>query len=276
MNLGVDRGSGRRVLLLAGQTLREAARQRVFQAAAVVGLVLGTTALWFQQFDFGRSELRFLLDFGLGGMTLVSSLLAVVAMVQLFYGDLESRHLVTVLAKPVRRWEWLVGRWLGVSLMVGVWLAPLGVAVGLWVWVREGAVLAAVGGERQVPYGGLAVAVGLLWLRAMVAAAASLAVACLARGSLYALVVSLLVLAIGQLQHLAADAWARADSVFGWLGAGFVAHAFPNLQVFMIGEGLADGHVVSAAAALTIMTYGLGYSGLYLALAAALFRRREL
>lgn len=270
--------SVRRVGLIAGQALREVARQRVFHAAVVVGLGLAGTAAWFRQFDFGRSELKFLLDFGLGGMALVSGLLAVAAMVQLFFSDVDSRHLTTVLAKPVRRWEWLVGRWLGVAVMLALWLAPLGLAVGGWIWVREGQVLAAAGLDagRSVSYAGFALAVGLLWLRAAVIAAAALLVATLARGSLFALVVGLMVLAIGQLQHLAADAWARAEALPAMAASWLVARAFPNLQVFMVGEPLADGHAVALESATRIGIYGLGYVVLYLLLAALRFRHREL
>jgi len=271
-------GSLARVGLVAEQALREAARQRVFHAAVAVGLVLAGTAAWFRQFDFGRSELRFLLDFGLGGMALVSGLLAVAAMVQLFFSDVDGRHLTTVLAKPVRRWEWLVGRWAGVAAMLALWLAPLGLAVGGWIWVREGQVLAAAGmvDGRIVPYGGFAAAVGLLWLRAAVAAAAALLVATLARGALFALVVGLMVLAIGQLQHLAADAWAQAGTWPAQAATWLIARAFPNLQVFMVGEPLADGQAASHTAVARIAVYGAGYLILYLGLAALRFRHREL
>jgi len=102
-----------RVRLIAVNTAGEAVRQRYFLvsgllAAAVVALSSGLGAM-----DFGASELKFIADLGFGALFFFGSLLAVVLPVHLFFSEMENRTALTLLARPLRRWEFLAGKLLG-------------------------------------------------------------------------------------------------------------------------------------------------------------------
>ena len=107
-----------RVRVIAGNTFREAVRMKLFLAMTILAVgALGSSFL-FQEFNFGSSELKFIADFGFGGMTVFGSALAVIVTAQLFYGEIEHRTALTLLAKPIDRsscWGnfWELGRlWL--------------------------------------------------------------------------------------------------------------------------------------------------------------------
>ena len=53
-------------------------------------------------------------DVSLGAMSIFTSLLAIVATAQLLPRDLEDRTIYTILAKPVPRYEYLIGKLAGV------------------------------------------------------------------------------------------------------------------------------------------------------------------
>ena len=74
----------RSLSLIAQNTLREAVRQRVFGFLLLLalGLVLGVH--FFQEFNFGTPELRFIADLGFGAIGLLGAVLAVTATAQLF------------------------------------------------------------------------------------------------------------------------------------------------------------------------------------------------
>ena len=102
---------------IARLTFLEAVRQRFFNFLVLLSLALIGSANFFRQFDFGPQELRFISDFGLGGITFFGSILAIVATAQLFFGEIENRTALTMLAKPVRRWSFIAGKLLGVALL---------------------------------------------------------------------------------------------------------------------------------------------------------------
>ena len=52
-------------------------------------------------------------DVSLGAMSIFTSLLAIVATAQLLPRDLEDRTIYTILAKPVPRYEYLIGKLAG-------------------------------------------------------------------------------------------------------------------------------------------------------------------
>ena len=67
--------SPRRMWLIAHNTLREAARQKLFAFLLLLALALVLGARWFRDFNFGAPELKFLADCGFGAMAFFGSAL---------------------------------------------------------------------------------------------------------------------------------------------------------------------------------------------------------
>jgi len=109
----------RRVVAIAGNTFTESLRQRVFNILLVFALAVLASAAYFRSFSFAVEEavLRFVKDFCLGAISVFGTLLAIVATAQMIPGEIERRTIYTILAKPVRRFEFLLGKYLG-----SVWL----------------------------------------------------------------------------------------------------------------------------------------------------------
>ena len=119
-----------RVRLIAAVTLREALRQKLVAVLALiaVGLVAGVRAL--RDFNFGASELKFIADFGDGAIAGFGAVLTVTLTAQLFFSEIENRTALTLLAKPVWRTEFLMGKFLGVVVVAA--------AVNAWRIVPDG------------------------------------------------------------------------------------------------------------------------------------------
>ena len=107
----------RRVGLIAGVTLREALRQKLLHALVLIaaGLVLGVRGL--RDFNFGVSELKFIADFGDGAIAGFGAALTIALTAQLFFSEIEHRTALTLLAKPVWRTEFLLGKFFGVAVV---------------------------------------------------------------------------------------------------------------------------------------------------------------
>ena len=263
--------SVRRMLLLAHHTLREAARQRMWHALLVLafGLVLG--AQFFRELNFGTPELRFLADFGLGAMALFGTVFTVVATTQLFFTELENRTVQTLLAKPVGRGEFIVGKLLGVAAMIGVFCALLTALLAVVVWTRETALMRelpeAFPAGRVTSYAHLAVAGFFQWLKLAVLSALTLLVASYARTQLFTVVMGFLLFGICHLQYLARDG--------GTIGE-LLGLVFPNFQLFNHADALGTGATLPWAHVARISLYAFGYMAAAGGLAVFSFGRREL
>ena len=273
--------SVRRVGVLASHAFLEAVRQRVFLFTTLLAGVLVAASLWLRELDCGGAELKFVADFGHGALVLFGSVLTILTTVQLLGGELENRTVLPVLARPVRRSEFICGKFLGAWAVVLVFCAVVTALLLLALWVRtltaapapaEAPILRAVAAPYLgVLVGGVLQAVKFGLLTAMV-----LLIGSYAQTSLFAQAASFLVLAICHLQYLARDAW---HSGHGWgerLGGGLIGLVFPNFQLFG-GEDLdAGGGGAMLALAGRVATYGAVYTAVFLALAVWSFRRREI
>src|SRR5215208_153251 len=115
----------RRTLLIAHNTLLEASRQKLLNFLLFLALALVLGARWFRDFNFGAPELKFLADCGFGAMTFFGAALTVAATAQLFFSEIENRTALTLLAKPVWRAEFIIGKFLGIAALVGIFCALL-------------------------------------------------------------------------------------------------------------------------------------------------------
>jgi len=113
------------MLAVAVNTFREAVRDRVLHG--VLGL-----ALAFLLFTLALAELaldqqrRVVLDLGLSSISLFSVIMSVFLGSSLLYKEIERKTLYVILPKPIRRHEFLLGKYFGIVLTVAVFVAIMG------------------------------------------------------------------------------------------------------------------------------------------------------
>ena len=269
-----------RTWLIAGNTLREAARQRFFQFLLLLAFALTLGARWLRDFNFGAPELKFLADCGFGAMAFLGAALTIAATAQLFFSEVENRTALTLLAKPVWRAEFVLGKLLGVAALSAVFCALLTGLLSLTLAWRE-AELARMLPDAAAPGVGVShamVALGGLmqWLRLLVLAAFTLLVATFAQSQLFSVVTGFLVLVVCHLQHLAQESYARAGSAAGMLLSALISAVFPNFQVFLLVDSLSGADLPAVGDVIRVVLYGAGYAAAAAALAILSFRRREI
>jgi ABC-type Na+ efflux pump permease subunit len=276
---------------IARLTFLEAVRQRFFNFLVLLSLALLASASFFRQFDFGPQELRFVADFGLGGIVFFGSILSIVATAQLFFGEIENRTALTMLAKPVRRWSFIAGKLLGVSLLLLVFVGLLTALLGIFLGWRQGQLIGAwhaaklagsvqteFPAEMRVQFGGLAMNALLQWLKFSVLASITMLVASFSNTNLYTVVVSFFIFLICQLQYIAHDAWSQVDSPLLQPLIWLLDKLFPNFQLFAVGELLVfpEKIPVPGGAIAAAIGYGIFYIVVFAALAVGSFRSREI
>ena len=108
-----------RIAAITANTFTELTRLRALYVLLFFALLLIGNSIFMAQLTF-QEEFQVLKDIALGSMSIFTSLLAVIATARLLPQDLEARTLYTILAKPVPRLEYLLGKLAGVLLLLAV------------------------------------------------------------------------------------------------------------------------------------------------------------
>ncbi len=253
--------------IIAEMTFREALRERMIMGLLMVGgaFILGVQGL--RDFNFGTSETRFILDFGLAGQGLFGALLVIMVTLHLFLGELDRGNAQTLLAKPLGRGSYLVGKWLGISALAGVFCVfTTGLLAG---------VLAATG-DPQVAWVNLGFAGVAQLFRLMILAAMILLLSVISRTAVLAGLLALPVLAICHLHPLLVMHAAGSQEPFERFFASVVGVVLPDFQLFDLSEKAGSGEPIGWLPLGALGGYGLAYSGVMMGLAIHVFRSREI
>lgn len=140
----------RLVGVVARNTFREAVRDRVLYNLVFFALLMIAAAILVGQISIGIENLV-IVSLGLSAISLIGLLMAIFIGVGLVYKEIDKRTLYALLSKPIRRGEFLVGKFAGLvlTLTVNTALMTLGLAAALFFVKRsfaasDGAILIAV------------------------------------------------------------------------------------------------------------------------------------
>jgi len=129
LHRGAAPGVSAAIVAIALNTFREAIRDRVLYLLLVFALVLIGVSRLLSLLTVG-DEAKIIRDVGLSAISLFGALTAVFVGVSLVFKEIERRTVYTLLANPVRRWQFLGGKFLGLLavLTMNVALMSLGLA----------------------------------------------------------------------------------------------------------------------------------------------------
>ncbi len=272
--------------LIAQNTFLEAVRQKFFYVLLFLSIALLGTSYYFRHFNFGSSELKFIIDFCFGMMVIFGALLAIIITAQLFFSELENRTAITLLAKPVARWQFLIGKFLGVWFLMLAFSLILSLMITFVLWNREQAfmeipeVIESLAGKPLIHYSDIYLYLFLQWIKLGILSSLTLLIASFSKSNLFTIVVACFAFIICQIQYLAKDYYTEFDFFFiRWI-IGLIGWSFPNFQIFNIGDQLVleSPHrlLIHAKEYCSIILYGVAYIIAYSLLSVFSFRKREL
>ena len=283
-----------RVTAITRNTLTELTRQKVFYVVLIFALLLIGTSGFMARLSF-QQEFQLLKDVSLGAMSIFISLLAIVATARLLPQEIEDRTIYTILAKPVARFEYLLGKLAGVLLLLAISIALMSAVFLAVLYAREQTVLHET--ARQVSglpseqmnealhdihssafNTNLLPAIVIIYLKGCLLASLTLFVSTFATTNIFTVVVMVFIYFIGHLQATAREYWLQEKSV-GWFThafLAFVALVFPDLQAFNLVDDFVAGAAIPLALFLKTALLGSFYTTIYMLLAAVIFYGKEL
>lgn len=280
-------GSLRRITAVAGNTFLEAVRQKVFAVLLVFALVLIYGANYFTEFSF-QEQFKFLKDLGYASISLTGILVGLLGASQLIPGEIERRTILTALCRPLRRWEFIAGKYLGLATLLAVMVAIMAIAVGgVLGWkeaqliAREGsdpAVAAAIQKEARDPR--LLQAVLLVEMKLAVVAAVAVFFSTIATSTTFVMAMTLMVYLIGHLESVAREQWLESGEVAAsWVAKAFlavVAFLVPDFNLYNLIDEIIAGNAVSWRSTLEVTGYSAVYIAVLLTAASVLFEGRDI
>ena len=105
------------VSAIAINTAKECLRDKTVLVISIIAFVIMCASWAVHPLALGEGE-KLTKDLGLGVISFFSLLVAIFSGTRLVYDEVERKSIYSVLSKPVRRWEFLLGKFLGLSLVI--------------------------------------------------------------------------------------------------------------------------------------------------------------
>lgn len=256
----------RRVGVVALNTFREAVRDRVLYNLVFFALVMIAASILVGQVSIGIEEMV-IVNLGLSAISVIGLLIAVFIGVGLVSKEMEKRTLYALLAKPVRRWEFLLGKFGGLLLTLTV--NTVAMAMGLFL------ALSLVAHSDEYRRGSVLVAVYFILLKLALVVALALLFSCYTTPLLAILCTAGLYVAglfITEMRTFQSRAMSHAlQTLLRWL-----SYLLPNFGNFDVMAAAAHGRVIPQALIAQNTAYAALYCAIVLTAAAAIFTRRNL
>ena len=281
-------------LAIARNTFTELVRQKVFFFLLIFALLIIGNSAFMAKFSF-QEQFQMLKDISLGAMSVFTSLIAILATANFLPKDMEDRTIYTLLAKPVPRYRYLLGKLLGIIALLACATLLMSALFLATLWLRESAVLmetraqlsGAPGEEMRLATKEITDAtfnmnllpgIVIIFIKSSLLASLTLFLSSFATSSIFTIIMAAALYFIGHLQATAREFWLSGVEVEWWsrlLAAG-VALLFPDLQAFNLTDDIIAGSAVPLALFLNTAGLGILYIAVYSALAALVFSGREL
>lgn len=259
----------RRIWALALNTFREAIRKRLLYGLLVMVALFQLFALVLGEMSL-HEEARVARDVGLFCVSFFGSITAIILGVLLLYGEIQRKTIHTILSKPIERYEFVLGKYLGMAITLTVIAAA---------FVASMAIMLSIAG---VPFdGAIARASVLAWMEILVVAGVAVFFSSFSTPVLSGIFTAAIWLTGRVTPELR---YAVQSSKTPWIRdtARGALNIVPDFNVFSVSGSQVDGAHVSVNGTFVsweyvgiAAAYALAVIAVLLIVAALIFRRRD-
>ena len=253
-------------LAIARNTFREAVRDRVLYNLVAFAVIMIASALLFGEISIGIEKI-ILINIGLSSISVFGLLIAIFLGIGLVYKEMDKRSLYSLLSKPIRRWQFVVGKFLGLNLTLLV--NTLFMSAGLWASLYYL--------SRAFVHEDIYIWIGIYFilLELFLVTALCLFFSCFSTPVLSAVFTFLIYFVGTTASDIRAFGQMSSSSLLKHLST-FLYYLLPNFSNFAVAGIVSHGLPVAGKLILLNTLYALCYSGLLLGASAWIFSKRDL
>jgi ABC-type transport system involved in multi-copper enzyme maturation permease subunit len=250
------------IIVIALNTFRETLRDKILYNLVFFGLLLIGSAILLGSLTMGE-QAKIIQDLGLASINLFGTLIAIFVGIGLVSKEIEKRTIYSIIAKPIPRYQFILGKYSGLALTLFVNIAIM--AAGFFLTLLVGH----VGLDLA-----LLKAIGLIFVELLVITAVAVLFSTFTTPTLSAT----FTLAIYIIGNLTDDLQVLGSKLQNDLTKGlldWLYYVLPNLDYFNIKGQAVHGIPIEPSYLVSAVLYGLAYSAVLLALACMIFQRRD-
>jgi ABC-type transport system involved in multi-copper enzyme maturation permease subunit len=252
-----------RIWAVALNTFKETIRNRV-----LVNILLFAVALILLSLIIGEwtihQQAKVIKDFGLSAMSIFGLLIAIFIGIRLMVQELEQKTIYIIASKPIHRWEFVVGKYAGLSLTLA--LNVLLMSVALW------GVDLVIEGRIDL---GLVPAIVLIYIEILLIVAFALFFSSFVSPTLSA-IFTIAVFVAGHMTEFLRDyVQVYPDRGLHWFLKG-IYYVIPNLDKLNLKLAVVENLQRPPHAVLYGILYGVVYIVILLLLTTAVFQKKDL
>ncbi len=254
------------ILAIARNTFREAVRDRVLYNLVAFAIIMIASALLFGEISIGIQK-TILINIGLSSISIFGLLITIFLGIGLVFKEMDKRSLYALLSKPIHRWQFVVGKFLGLNLTILV--NTVFMTIGLWL------VLFYLTREFQPEDASIWIAIYFTLLELFLVTGLCLFFSCFSTPVLSAVFTFCIYVVGSTSTDLREFGELSEDPVMESITS-FVYYLLPNFGNFKVFGWVAQGRAVEPELILLNTLYALLYGSLLLGAAAVLFSRKDL
>ncbi len=250
------------LVVVAGNTFKETVRDKILYNLVFFAILLIGASVLLGTLTMGEQS-RIINDLGLAAINLVAVIIAIFVGIGLVTKEIDRRTIYTILARPITRVQFILGKYLGLAFIVVVNIAIMFAMFLGTVWV-----------SGNIIYMSLFQAVGLILVETLLVMAIAMFFSTFSSSTLSAT----MTLGLYVIGHLTSDLKGIAEKSQNQVTEAVMTALYylcPNLELLNIKGQAAAGVQVSLVYQSMATVYGLLYAALLLVAACLVFQRRD-
>ena len=119
---------------IALNTFRETVRERIIYAFMLFAAAITVAAIMLGTLSIGQ-DIRILEDMGMAAISVIGGAIALFTGTSLVYKELERRTVYIIFTKPVTGWQFILGKYVGLSACILIIVVAMGTFLSLLLWL---------------------------------------------------------------------------------------------------------------------------------------------
>ena len=252
-----------KIVAIALNTFRESVRDRIFYSLLTFAVIMLAFSLVLGNLTIG-DEIKIIKDFGLGAISLFGVLIAIFVGISLVYKEMEKRTIYVILANPIARHQFILGKYAGLSLTLLVEVLVMSTALLALCYFKE----------QQIPWE-LFKAIIPIWLELQLILAIALFFSTFVSPFLSGML-TLTVFIIGHLTLDFKQLVLNMDNPALKKTADILYYTFPNLEALNYKAQVVHGLKIPWQEFSLSLAYATLYTVLVLSMTLFIFNRRDI
>lgn len=262
------------IIAIARNTFREAIRDKILYSLLIFTVIVIAASVLLGQLTIGQDQ-RVIKDMGLASMSLFGVLIATFVGTSLVYKEIRKKTIYTMLSKPIHRYEFILGKYLGLLMTMFVELSIMAVVLFAVIMLHGVTFASPVTGAEPIGYALLMKAIVLIFFELMIVTSIAVLFSIISTPVLSVF----FTLGIYVIGHLTVDIKEMGVALESSLLKGLCSLSYyilPNLENFNIRAEMVRDVFVSSRFMFYSIVYGILYMSFVLLVSILAMERKQL